>query len=394
MEQHFDEYASRDGGVKWLKTALTPECYQASSLRGFSGAEFEFPTCPAFSRGVAEAAMNGLFGFTLPGERYRSAIVWWMAHVRGFAIEPEWIVPTQGTIFSVATTLRLVTQPGDGMIVLTPGYSRYEQAAVRLGRHAVPVALKKDSGVYRLDFDSLEAAMAAPENRLLVLCNPNNPTGNIWGMEELKRIAALAERYGVTVFSDEIFAEITFEGRCAPAYLEAAGDSPLAITCTGMGKLFSLTGVNHANLIIPNDELRQRYILQRNADHYGSLDPMVHAGLIAAFNEEGQRWRDRLTDYVWENYLLIERFMQEDLPGAVVTRPQGTYVVWIDYSGLGLGQEALEKLLSDGLFLGDWGEEYYGGAQCMRYSIACPRREIETALAALKHSIQKEGLAR
>ena len=394
MTQDFDGYTSRAGGVRWLKTALTPACYEGTGLRGFSGAEFEFRTCPAFSRGVAEAAMNGLFGFTLPGEQYRSAIVWWMEHVRGFAIHPEWIVPTLGTIFSVATTLRLVTAPGDGMIVLTPGYSRYEQAAVRLGRHAVQVPLAEKAGSYSIDFAALEAAMAAPENKLLVLCNPNNPTGNLWKMDDLRRIAALSEQYGVTVFSDEIFAEVTFEGRRVPAYLEAAGDSPLAITCTGMGKLFSLTGVNHANLLIPNDELREKYIAQRNADHYGSLDPMVHAGLIAAFNEEGQAWLKEMRAYVWENYLLIERFMREYLPGATVTRPEGTYVVWIDYTGMQLSQEALERLLADGLFLGDWGEEYYGREQCMRYSIACPRREIEAALTALKACIDKEGLRR
>lgn len=383
MNANFDQYVPRTEEIRWLKTELTPMCCKEDGRRGFTGAEFEFPTCPAFSKGVVEAAKNGLFGFTLPGEKYLNAVVWWMKQVRGFEVEPKWIVPTQGTIFSVATTLRLVTKPGEGMIVLTPGYNRYEQAAVRLGRHAVKVPLWADAGAYSIDFEALEKAMADKNNRLLVLCNPNNPTGNVWSLGDLERIAALSEKYGVTVFSDEIFAEVVFEGR-VPSYAEAAKDSPLAICCTGMGKVFSLTGVNHANVIIPNLQLRERFIAQRNADHYGSLDPMVHAGLIASFNEEGKQWVSELNAYVLENYQLIEGFMKENLPGAVVTRPMGTYVVWIDYAGLGLSPEALKDLLTEGTFLGDSGEEYYSTETCMRYSIACPRQEIEKALEKLK----------
>lgn len=386
MNADFDRYVPRPGEIRWLKSELTPGEYGENGLRGFSGAEFEFPTCPAFSKGVAKAAMNGLFGFTLPGESYLKAIVWWMRQVRGFEIRPEWIVPTQGTIFSVATTLRLVTKPGEGMIVLTPGYSRYEQAALRLGRHAVKVPLQSDSGTYSIDFEALESAMADADNQLLVICNPNNPTGNVWSIDDLKRIAALSEKYGVTVFSDEIFAEVVFEGR-VPSYAEAAKDSPLAIICTGLGKMFSLTGVNHANVIIPNAELRERFTAQRNADHYGSLDPMVHAGLIASFNEEGKKWVSELNAYVFENYRLIDRFMKEELPGAIVTRPMGTYVVWIDYAGLDLSPEALRDLLSKGGFWGDSGEEYYGSSTCIRYSIACPRQEIEKALDKLKNCL-------
>ena len=146
MKELFDTYADRHQGVYWLKSVLTPKAVARSGKRGFSGAEFEFPTCPAFSRGVAQAAENGLFGYTLAGDFYRARVQWWMRHVRGFDIEPEWIVTTHGTIFSLATLIRQLTTPGQRIIIMPPCYNRYEQAAARLGRGALRAALALTCG--------------------------------------------------------------------------------------------------------------------------------------------------------------------------------------------------------------------------------------------------------
>lgn len=393
MEYDFNRRADRSSAM-WLKDVFTPKAVRQSGLLAYRGAEFEFPTCPAFSKGVVQAASRGVFGYTLCGGAYLEHVKWWMKEVRGYSIEEEWVVPTHGTIFSLATAIRMVTQPGENIMVLTPGYNRYEQAAARLQRGTVKIPLSNENGRYSMDFDALERAFAIPLNKLLVLCNPNNPTGTVFTQKELKGIADLSKRYGVLVFSDEIFAEVVFGERCA-AYTEAAGETGLALTCTSMGKVFSLTGVNHANVIIQNAALRERYIAQRNADHYGSIDPMVFAGLVSAYSEEGRQWLEAMKTYVWENYRLLDDFMKKYLPKAVVTRPQGTYVVWVDYSGLGYSGKELETLLVEkGLFAGDPGEEYYGGECCVRYSIAVPRQELVKSLSKLKEALKSgSGLA-
>lgn len=388
MIYDFDHRADRTAAA-WLKDAFTPDTVRENGLLAYRGAEFEFPTCPAFSRGVAQAASKGVFGYTLCGKEYLEHIKWWMEEVRGYSISEEWVVPTHGTIFSLATAIRMVTEPGENIMVLTPGYNRYEQAATRLGRGTVKVPLAEEQGVYSLDWEALEAAFLCPQNRLLVLCNPNNPTGNVFTREELSGIAELSKRYDVLIFSDEIFAEVVFEGNRAEAYTSVAGDTGLAITCTSMGKVFSLTGVNHANVIIPDRELRERYIAQRNADHYGSIDPMVYAGLVSAYSEEGRQWLEELKAYVWENYMLLDGFMRRFLPAAVVSRPQGTYVAWIDYSGLGYTKQKLEELLVEkGLFAGDEGEDYYGKECCVRYSIAVPRADLARSLERLGEALR------
>lgn len=388
MEYSFDKKAERNGAVPWLKDYFTPEKVRQHGLVGYAGAEFEFATCPAFTKGVIEAAQKGVFGFTLVRDAYRNAVKWWLEELRGYPIDPSWVVPTQGTIFSLATSIRMYTKPGENIIVLSPNYNRYNQAAERLQRGAVSVELKQCCGAYTIDWQALEQAFSEKENRLLVLCNPNNPTGHTYSLEDLQRIAALSKKYEVLVFSDEIFADVVFEDHRVIAYTQVAGADALAISCSSMGKVFSLTGVNHANVIIENDALREAYIAQRNADHFGSVDPLVYAGMLSAYTSEGKQWVMELRTYLWNNYRLLEKFMTQYLPKAVVTRPHGTFVVWVDYSAYGEDWQQLKQILQEqGMFAGDEGEEYYGKSSCVRYSIAVPRKELEKTLGYVKHAL-------
>jgi len=391
MDSLFDHRVDRSGALTWLKDAFTPQAVKDAGLLGYAGAEFEFPTCPAIGKGVQELLDKGILGFTLPNDAYRNGVVWWVENVRDAQIDPEWILPTHGTIFSLATTIRLMTEPGDAIMILVPGYHRYEQAATRLGRSTVKIPLDDENGRYMLDWDALEAAMAQPRNKILVLTNPNNPTGNIYTRQELERIAELARKYQVLVFSDEIFADVAFHAPVLP-YVLATREDDLAITCTALGKTFSLTGVNHANVMIPNPQLREKFRIQRNADHYGSVDPMLHAALVAAYTPEGRGWLEELKSYVWGNYEVFRDFIRENFPGAVVTEPEGSFVVWVDYGGCGMKPEELVKLLcEEGLFVGDEGEEFYGRPTCFRYCLAVPRKDLETSLAYLKKALKKHN---
>ena len=392
MNTSFDLKLDRSGGVSWLKDLFTPDQVTEAGLLSFAGAEFEFSTCPALIKAVQEAAGRGAFGYTIAGDAYRNAVVWWMENVRKYVIQPDWIVPTHGTIFALATTIRLVTKPGENIIILTPGYNRYEQAATRLQRGTVRVPLQEDAGRFAIDFPALEGAMAAPENKLLVLCHPCNPTGHACTRAELTRIAALAAEHGVTVFSDEIFADVAF-GEAIVPYASVAGADANAITCTSLGKAFSLTGVNHANVIIENADLRERYTQQRNADHYGSLDPMTHAAVLAAYTPEGLAWLNEMKAYVQENLRLFTGFMKKRLPGAAVTEPEGTFVVWVDYAGAGLTAEDIRRTIAGaGCFVGDEGPDYYGRETCVRYSLAVPRAELVKALDHLDKALLLQGL--
>ena len=362
-------------GLGNLKEEYTPQAIRAAGLPSYWGAEFDFKTAPAIIEAVRRAADNGLFGFTLMTGAYVDRVVWWFETQRRAALPSQWILPTHGVIYSLATSIRAFSKEGEGVIVLTPGYGRHRQAAERLGRRVVESRLLLEKGRYRVDFKDLETKMAAPQNRLLVLCNPNNPTGTIWGRAELETIAAMALRHGTAVFSDEIFAEVAFGGAIVPPYYSVAGAASRSVTCSSLGKSFGLTGVNHANVVIPEPAMRESFLIQRNADHYGSIDPFLHAALLGAYTEEGAAWLAAMRDYVWGNYKYIDGFFRENLPAVRVIEPEGTYVLWIDFRGLGLGPEELSRfLVEEALLCLDRGEEYGGYAGWMRMNISAPRR--------------------
>lgn len=391
-EQFFDCRVEREG-MGSLKESATPEQIKKAGLISYWGAEFEFPTCPAFSRGVMECARRGLYAFTLQSEAYNERVGWWMEHVRGWKIEGDFIVPTHGTIFALATALRLFVRENERMIVILPGYNRYEQAARRLKRETVFSYMKEEKERYVLDFEDLERKMADPRNRLLAFCNPNNPTGTIYGEEDLKRIAALSKKYEIPVFCDEIFGEVVLEGSGPVPYGKAAGKDSLSMTCTSLGKCMSLTGVNHANVLIPNPKLRAAYIEQKYADHYGSIDPMLYAGLMKAYTQEGKAFVKELCQVIKRNAEILKQGLREALPGAAFSIPQGTYVAWVDYRGLGLEEKELSAFLNEeALFFGDPGSEYGASDEFYRYNLAVPPRELMNSMERLKEAAAKRGL--
>jgi len=369
-----------------------PRAIRDAGLPSYWGAEFDFRTAPVVIESLRNAAERGLFGFTLPDAAYLERVAWWYETQRRCPIRTEWILPTHGTIFSLATAIRAFTREGEGIIMLIPGYMRYRQAADRLGRKTVMSTLIHRNGQYHIDFEDLEDKMARPENRLLALCNPNNPTGTVWDAGDLARIAQLAATYGVLVFSDEIFAEVTFGGNCVPPYFSVAGENSSSIACGSLGKCFGLTGINHANVVIPNRDIRERFLAQRNADHYGSIDPLIFAALMGAYSEEGAAWLDAMRDYVWKNYLFVDAFFKEKMPKISVTKPEGTYVLWIDFRGLGLGREELDRfLLDEALLCLDAGESYGGDSGFMRMNISVPRAELVRSLELLLGAAKERG---
>jgi cystathionine beta-lyase len=392
MSFDFDTTVDRSGIGNMIE-ARQSQAIRAAGLSSYWGAEFGFRTAPAIVEALKKAADNGLFGYTVATPEYLDRVVWWFERRRGAKIRPEWILPSHGVIFSLASSIRAFTEPGEAIITLAPGYRRYNQAAERLGRKVVECPLKLEKGRYRIDFEDLETQMGESGRRILVLCNPNNPTGTVFGVRDLERIAELAERKGLLVYSDEIFAEIVFDGATIPPYHSVAGEGAECIVCSSLGKSFGLTGVNHANVLIPEAGLRDRFLLQRNADHYGSIDPFLHAALLGAYTEEGAAWLDAMLEYVWGNYLFVDSFFKERLPCVSVLRPEGTYVLWIDFRGLGLNAGELDRFLfEEALFCLDPGENYGAPAGYMRMNISLPRREIQRSLGFLAVAARERGL--
>lgn len=330
MKFDFETQPSRTG-IGNLKDFYTPDPMKQAGYLSMNGAEMDFKTAPVIRKAVADLAENGLFGFTLKGNEYEQAVQWWMKEMRNWKIQPEWIVTALGTIYSCATLLRLLVGPEDAMIVQPPVYYRYEQAARRMGKRTVYNHMKLVNGRYEMDFADLEKKMADPHNKLLVLCNPQNPTGRVFTEEELQTIARLSAKYQVVVYSDEIFAEYTYDGHKTIPYASIEEGQPYAVACTGLGKAFNFTGVNHANLIIPDETLRKRVEQQRTADHYGSIDPLAYVSVTAAYSREGADWLLECRNYMEENKRMLETFAENHKDQVELFQIEGTFVAWMRF---------------------------------------------------------------
>ncbi|MBR5520651.1 MAG: aminotransferase class I/II-fold pyridoxal phosphate-dependent enzyme [Oscillospiraceae bacterium] len=376
MKYDFDTWASHENNGN-MKGAWAREMPKGVLM--LSGAEMDYGLPAFIGNALADFAKNGLFGFTLPDKEYKKSVCSWMKLTRNREVNPDHIVATLGTTFGLSTAIRAFTEKGDGVIIQHPSYGRFDRAMVRNGRKVVSNPLIEKDGVYSLDFADLEEKMAAPENKMLILVNPHNPTGRVFTKRELENISVLANKYNVVVFSDEIFAETT-QGDAVVMYSQI--DPVMGISCTSLGKTFNLTGVNHANLIIPSDTLREKYSLQKDIDHFGSIDPFFYTLLRAAYTEEGRQWVKQMNEHTLENYNLLKNAIETEMPLLGVSPLDATFVAWIDCRKLALSDHEIEKFFVDNaLIRADWGEEYGpGGSGFVRMNIGTTKDVMRTAV--------------
>ena len=375
-----------------MKELITPEALKQKGITSFAAAEMDFPTAPSVIESAERMIRGGIYGFTIRTREYYDAIEWWLREMRGWEVEDEWIVPTLGTIYSIATAIRMTCiDDGPGrLIVQSPVYYRYEQAATRMGVETVHNDLLIRDGKYEMDFEDLEAKMADPLNKLLVICNAHNPVGRVWNEKELTKVAKLSAKYEVPVVSDEIFGEMTFSGHKAVPYASIKEGQKYAMTVISLGKAFNFTGVNHANMIIPDETLRRRYDKVRYATHYGSIGPFEYASVLGAYSEEGRDWFLAAKDYIESNAKYVQEFFRDHIPDARVFPVEGTSVCWIDWSFLGMTDgELVDYLEKEALFSVESGSHYdeaYG--HYTRMNLSSTREQIEDAMQRLRMVFQ------
>ena len=317
------------------------------------GAEADFKTAPCVRQALQAFADNGLYGFTLPDEAYRDRLVWWYRNSFKVHTRPEEFVPATGTVAGLSTAVRAFTEEGNGVVVFTPSYSRFDRAIRRNGRKVVECPLIEADGRYVPDLSILEEKLSCPENRLLLLVDPHNPTGTVLSRQELEEIARLAARYGTLVFSDEIFQE-TAEVPFTP-FASVAPD--ISLSSSSLGKAFSLTGMNGANLWIPDPDIRAAFEKQRDRDHFGSIDPFFYTALRAAYTEEGAAWIRAFKAHTREN----ERVLREEIRDTKIrmSRREGTFLAWLDLRAYGLTAEQLvQRIEKEAGIYADPGQEY------------------------------------
>lgn len=338
-------------------------------------ADMDFRTAPAIIDALQKRVAHGIFGYTRVPDAYYDAVTSWFSQRHGWDIDREWIIYTSGVVPAVSAVIKALTVPGDKVIVQTPVYNCFFSSIRNNGCEIVSNPLRRTADTYEMDFDALERCAADPRAKVMLLCNPHNPAGRVWTPDELTRLGNICLCNGVTVVADEIHCELVYQGfKYTPFASLSDAFLHRSVTCVSPSKAFNIAGLQIANIVAFDNDLRSRIDKAININEVCDVNPFGVAATIAAYNE-GEEWLNQLADYLHGNYEAMAEFCRRELPEFPITRLEGTYLVWMDCSSLGMPSDALEHALLDDARLWLNAGTMYGaeGEGYMRWNIACPR---------------------
>ncbi|MCM1192048.1 MAG: pyridoxal phosphate-dependent aminotransferase [Butyrivibrio sp.] len=353
-------------------------------------ADMDFKTSDKILDALHKRTEHGIFGYTESGEGYFNAVAGWMSRRHGWEIKENWLVKTPGVVFALAMAVKAYTKAGDGVLIQQPVYYPFTEVIEDNDRKVISNdLLLGEDGKYHIDFEDFERKAAAEKTTLFLLCSPHNPVGRVWTEEELLRIGEICLKYNVTVVSDEIHEDFVWGNRKHTVFANLKEEfADISVTCTSPAKTFNLAGLQVSNIFIPDENLRRRFKKQIAAAGYSQLNTLGLTACEAAYRC-GDDWYDAMMEYVAGNIRYMKAYLEKELPQLAMAEPEGTYLVWVDFRGLGLAGAKLEELivkkanlwLDSGTMFGKAGEGFE------RFNAACPRAILEKALGQLKTAI-------
>ena len=349
--------------------------------------DFRAPQCVLDA--LQASVSHGIFGYTDTKADYAEAVTGWFGRRFGWKPEAEWLVKTPGVVFALAMAIRALTEPGDGVLVQPPVYYPFYEVVRGNGRRLVENELVYRDGRYSIDFADFEQKIAEQKVKLFLLCSPHNPVGRVWTPEELQRMGAVCEKYGVIVASDEIHCDFAFpEHPHTPFPAACPALAERTIVCTAPSKTFNLAGLQASNIFIPGRELRKRFKKEIERTGYSQLNALGLVACKAAYSG-GEAWLDACRAYLRDNLRFLRAYLEANLPQIRLVEPEGTYFAWLDCSGLGLTRRALNDLMINQAKLWLDAGHIFGenAGQFQRVVLACPRATLEQALEQLRAAI-------
>lgn len=355
-------------------------------------ADMDFETFPGITEALQRRVAHGIFGYTRVPEAYYEAVCRWFDKRHGWHINREDIIYTSGVVPAVSAVIKALTLPGDQVIVQGPVYNCFFSSIRNNGCEMVSNSLiyNKEELRYEIDFDDLERKLSHERARLMLLCNPHNPGGRVWTRDELTRVAELCRKYGVRVVSDEIHCELTlYDNEYVPFGSLPDELSRGSITCCSPSKAFNTAGLQIANIVCRDAEVRNRIDRAININEVCDVNPFGVIALQAAYSDEGYEWLTQLRKYISANYdLLLERFARE-LPKCKVMRMEGTYLAWIDCSELHISSDEIEEMLMHENKVWVNAGSMYGaeGAAFIRINMACTSELLNEGITRIVNGL-------
>ncbi len=389
MQYDFDTLTDRRsaGSEKWnMMYSAKPGV--DSGVIPLSVADMEFPIAPEIRAALNDYITNQIPGYSAAPEGFSESVCAFLRRRHGLSVTPEMLVQTPGIVYALPRAIRAVTQPGEGVIIMTPVYYPFYSVIENTRRKIVSCPLCYTDGRYTIDFDLFDRLAAEKDNTALLFCSPHNPVGRVWTEEELRCVADICSRHGLHVISDEIHFDLLYPGQKHVPFLHLSGPAAeTAIVCTAPSKTFNLAGMNLSNLVIRDGDVRKNVQARLRADATPMQNPFGYVACQAAY-DRAEGWLDALLAYLDENRRYVCGYLAAHIPQLYAVPLEGTYLQWIDCTRLGLEPDALERLMTaHDLFFDEgylFGKE---GAGFERINLACPRAALSQAMRRLEEAI-------
>lgn len=356
-------------------------------------ADMDFATPPCVVDAVNARARHPLYGYTMVPDSLFEAIADWHAKRCGWVIERESIVLTPGTLPALSVAIDALTEPAEGIIIQPPVYGPFAAISAACGRRVIVNPLIADNGVWHMDLNHLERC-AAEGARMLLLCNPHNPLGRVWNRHELTAVLDIARRHGITVFSDDIHADLAYSGVDYVPLGRLANVADAVVTALSPCKTFNTQGLALTALVVADPA--QRAAIERviAARHLNNFNPFSLVAAEAAWRDGGD-WRDALVAYLETTRNATVDYVHRHLAPIRVKAPEAGYLMWLDCRALGMDQAALERFFIADCRLGLNSGTAFGeqGSGFMRINIGSPRMRIMAALEAIAGALQRRRSA-
>jgi len=391
MMSDFDKIVNRQvyPTQKWNSADLKQHFGNADVLP-FWVADMDFQAPPVVIEALLERVEHGIFGYEYQKDSYLEALLNWYESRHRWSINPTHIEMCPGVLSAIAILIDQHSKKGDGVIIQPPVFFEFRMVIRSNGRQMVKNPLILIDGKYQMDFEDLEEKAANPKNKVMILCNPHNPVGRVWTQNELARVAEICLRHNVLVISDEIHGDIVYKPHQFTPFTSVSDEmAQNTVTSISPAKTFNIPGMIDAMAIIANEDIRSRFHDFAHRYQINKTNVFASAAIEAAYGEGGE-WLDKLLAYLHGNVDFLQSYLDEILPQIKLVEPEGTYLVWLNFKGLGLEAKALAKFLAQearlALNAGYWfGRE---GAGYARMNIASPRSTLQQALERLTNAVR------
>lgn len=373
-------------GTGTMKYDLLGELFGAPNATPLWIADMDFAVAPEICEALKERFCHPVYGYAAVPDSFWNSIIYWLDHRHGVKATRESLTFVPGIVRGLGYAINYYSQPGDGIVIQPPVYHPFRMLTEGNNRRVLdnPLILKEDGSGYEMDLEGLERIFREEHPRLMIMCNPHNPAGVQWDADTLRRVADLADRYGVTVLSDEIHGDLMlFGNRHVPFASVSEQAARVSVTFGAPSKTFNIAGLAGSWVYVPDAKLREGFFKWLEVNEFSVPTFTVTIGVEAAYRC-GEPWLDAALKYIEGNILAVEQWFAQHLPAIRPIRPEASFLIWLDCRGLGLTQAELVKMFVDaGLALNDGTMFGAEGTGFMRLNVGLPRAELLRALSRL-----------